>query len=68
MKNKLFFCCLIILALATMPMKTAIAQKNHTAEADKKLALNKYSEAIKLYKRLIQKLKTKLKKIGFYIL
>lgn len=62
MKNKLFFCSLIILALATMPTNMAIAQKNHTAEADKKFALNKYTDAIKLYKKAYSKVKNKVEK------
>ena len=62
MKNRFLFYLLIVAVVAVAPVKQSMAQKNFTAEADEKFALNKYYDAIELYKKAYTKVKNKVEK------
>ncbi len=53
---------MVVTALAALPVKTMVAQKNFTAEADAKFNLHKYYDAIELYKKAYTKVKNKVEK------
>ncbi|HPE99472.1 MAG TPA: OmpA family protein [Bacteroidales bacterium] len=62
MKNRFIFYLLVLAVVAVAPVKQSMAQKNFTAEADDKFALNKYYDAIELYKKAYTKVKNKVEK------
>lgn len=57
MKNKFSFILIVVLALLVVSKGVVNAQKNFSAEADKKYALHKYYEAIQLYQKAYSKIK-----------
>ena len=57
MKNRFSLILIVLMSLLVIPTGVLKAQKNFTAEADEKFNLNKYYDAIQLYKKAYSKVK-----------
>lgn len=57
MKNRFSLILIVLLSLLIVPQGVVNAQKNFSAEADKKFELHKYYDAIQLYKKAYSKVK-----------
>ncbi|PLW93892.1 MAG: hypothetical protein C0592_04675 [Marinilabiliales bacterium] len=57
MKNRFSLILIVLLSLLIVPQGVVNAQKNFSAEADKKYELHKYYDAIQLYKKAYSKIK-----------
>jgi len=62
MKNRFIIFIAVLTMAVVAPLKTVVAQKNFTAEADAKFALNMYFDAIELYKKAYTRVDNKLEK------